>query len=113
MPASTTASTTPKPRPGRKFCPACNATHPVEDFARNKASKDGRYRICKKAEAEWRRDRAARIAAGAPRVIRKGSPGYVAPEATSAKPKAASRKRTATPKAATPRRSRKDGRKLG
>jgi len=109
-------STSLKPRPGRKFCPACNAAHPVEDFARNKASKDGRYRICRKAEAEWRKQRAAAIAAGAPRVIRKGSPGYVAPEAASPAPKAASRKRAAaskaTPKAAAPRRSRKDGRKL-
>ena len=103
------ANTTPKPRPGRKFCPACNATHPVEDFARNKAAKDGRYRICKRAEAEWRRDRAARIAAGAPRVIRKGSPGYVAAEAAEAKPTPPSPKRTASAKSepkATLRRAR-------
>jgi hypothetical protein len=59
---------------GHKYCPACDKTHPLEDFAKNKASKDGRYRICKAADAEWRKQRAAAIAARAPPVIGKGSP---------------------------------------
>jgi hypothetical protein len=105
MPA--TKTTARKVRAGCKYCPACDKGHPVEDFAKNKAAADGLYRICKQAEAEWRKRRAAALAAGAPPVIRKGSPGYVAPGAQKAAPRKPSPKPKAAPKATPKPRSRK------
>jgi len=44
---------------GFKRCPRCGRVLPVEAFARNKASKDGLYSICKECEAADRKKAAA------------------------------------------------------
>jgi hypothetical protein len=76
------ASTRPAVADGFKWCSKHSQAHPVEEFARDKSSKDGRYSICKVAEAEWRTARKAQLAAAAqpepvavvaPEPVKKGS----------------------------------------
>lgn len=61
--AEALASTGTKPESipeGFKWCPRFKQVLPVADFARNKASKDGLYAICKAAEAADRKAAAER-----------------------------------------------------
>jgi hypothetical protein len=50
---------------GEKFCKRHNTTHPLEDFASDRSSKDGRYSICRLAEKDDRAAKKARLAAAA------------------------------------------------
>jgi hypothetical protein len=50
-PTAVVAGTVPA---GEKFCKRHNTTHPLEEFASDRSSKDGRYSICRRAEKEDR-----------------------------------------------------------
>lgn len=50
---------------GQKFCKRHNTTHSLDQFANDRSSKDGKYSICKQAEADDRAAKKARLAAAA------------------------------------------------
>ena len=50
-----------------KHCPRCNRDKPLEEFGKNKRSKDGRYAYCKSCTASYREMNRARINASANR----------------------------------------------
>jgi uncharacterized protein (DUF983 family) len=61
MPAKSTPKPTTRPetvKKGHKWCPRCGEVKKHDLFARNRASKDGLYSICKACESIDRKRRA-------------------------------------------------------